>query len=203
MLLPTEADRALRQPRTGHRRERDQPPLMVGDGSPSGGWMCRRRPAYRVHLRYAASAPRPCDIVIDGDDLNDYNMCARNTTGPEHRPRRLLGVPGHREAQPPALHWLRLQDVLPDIVALRLEPVDRDATQPDAARCRWQRYAGPVTRRAAPEADAWKIQPSRQGHGRWRGRAMADRPGRFTRRLRQHRPRERLRRRLRALRRAR
>ncbi|MBM3476049.1 MAG: hypothetical protein FJX75_22495, partial [Armatimonadetes bacterium] len=56
-------------------------PLLVGDGHAEFWLNVPQETTYRVYLRYAASARRPCDIVIDGDDLNAFDMCALNTTG--------------------------------------------------------------------------------------------------------------------------
>ena len=70
--------------------------------------------------------PRPdcgrADLVIDGEDLHPYQMAARNRSlGPTVRDA-LWEYQGTTtlSAGP---HWIRLQDVLPEIVALRLEPV--------------------------------------------------------------------------------
>ena len=101
--------------------EEGQPPLMVGDGSAEWWFSCPRTHTYRVYLRYATGTRRPCDIVIDGEDLHEYNMCARNMTERSTVRDALWECQGTMDVGGGA-HWLRVQDVLPDIVAVRLEP---------------------------------------------------------------------------------
>lgn len=105
---------------------------------------------YRVHLRYASKGRRPCDIVIDGWDLNDCNLCALNTTG-GYRSRDAFWEYQGTAHLAPGAHWLRIQDTPPDIVALRLD-LDSDFASPVTP---WQRYPvppGDFLCRAAPWA---------------------------------------------------
>jgi hypothetical protein len=97
-------------------------PLLVGNGNAEFWLNTPQETTYRVYVRYAAGALRPCDIVIDGDDLNPFDMCALNVTG-HCTARDAFWEYQGTTTLAPGLHWLRLQDVLPDIVALRLEPL--------------------------------------------------------------------------------
>jgi len=115
-----------------------QPPVLSGDGYAEYWLATPRETTYRVHLRYAAAAPRPCDIVIDGNDLNDFDMCAVNSTG-RPVPQDAFWEYQGTVTLAPGLHWLRLQDVLPDIISLRLEPTAR----PKQAAVPWERYPIP------------------------------------------------------------
>jgi hypothetical protein len=92
---------------------------------------------------------RPCDIVIDGEDLNAYDLCATNVSPYASAVEALWEYQGTVTLEPGA-HWLRVQDVLPDIAGLWLEPV------PEAppARVPWQRYAVP-TAEAVRAAGPW------------------------------------------------
>ena len=75
-----------------------------------------------MYLRYAAPVARPCDLVIDGNDLHPFHMAARNRTGGA-TPRQALWEYQGTVNLAPGLHWIRLEGVLPEIVAVRLEPV--------------------------------------------------------------------------------
>lgn len=130
--------------------EEDQPPLMTGDGSVEW-WLDVPASTYRVYMRYACGAPRPCDIVIDGKDLNDYDMCAVNTTGQSTAGSALWEYQGSVTLAA-GQHWLRVQDVLPDIVALRLEPVAATA-----AAVPLEHYPVPVAD-ALAKTGPWKAQ---------------------------------------------
>ena len=78
-------------------------------------------------------------------------MCALNTTGASAARDAFWEYQGTVKL-PAGLHWLRVQDVLPDIVALRLQPVA--ATPP--ARVPWGRYQVP-----GPEAlTGWTAAPA-------------------------------------------
>ena len=108
---------------------------------------------YRVCLRYQAVRKSPCDIVIDGRDLNDYAMCARHRTGTVAVRDALWEYQGTvtLSAGP---HWIRLQDVLPEIYALRLEP-----TAPVAKlSVPWERYAVP-SEDFLGQAGTWQAEP--------------------------------------------
>jgi hypothetical protein len=98
------------------------PPRLTGNGYAEWWFDVPARSAYRVNLKYASGGHRPCDIVIDGDDLNDYNMCARNATGSARAKDAFWEYQGTTTLQA-GLHWIRIQDVPPDIYGLRLEPV--------------------------------------------------------------------------------
>lgn len=93
---------------------------------------------YRFYLRYASAARRPCDVVIDGADLHPYNMCARNRTA------TALGRDALWEYQgtvvlTKGVHWIRVQNVLPEIFGIRLEPVAAVAKP----KIPWERYSAP------------------------------------------------------------
>ncbi len=97
-------------------------PILWGEGYaefwldvPVGG-------AYDVLLRYGGGL-RPCDIVIDGKDVHPYHMAARE--------KALGGAPQDHlwERQStvllePGLHWVRLQDHIPDTSGLWLRPAE-------------------------------------------------------------------------------
>jgi hypothetical protein len=98
--------------------------------------------------------------VIDGEDLHPYQMVARNRTlGPtvhdalwEYQGTTTLSA---------GLHWIRLQDVLPEIVALRLEPIGgtalravRDGSETHPT---WNRYPVPEGDFLG-RAEAWRVE---------------------------------------------
>lgn len=118
--------------------EEGQPPLMIGEGEAEWWFHLPTEQTYRVYMRYAAATPHPCDIVIDGDDLNEYDMCALNRTGRETAVDAFWEYQGsvHLTAGP---HWLRVQDVLPSIVALRFDP----ATTMPPQKVAWGRHPVP------------------------------------------------------------
>ncbi len=95
---------------------------------------------YAVFLRYAALSPLPCDLVVDGIDLHPYHMAARNSTGGATPSEAFWELQGriHLTA---GLHWMRMEGIVPEVVALRLDPVP---PQP-AATCSWQRDPVPGT----------------------------------------------------------
>ncbi len=127
--------------------EEGQPPLMVGDGGAEWWVDVPADTVYRVHMRYTASRLRPCDIVIDGDDLNAYDMCALNSTSRSTSRDAFWEYQGAVRLTA-GLHWIRLQDVLPDIVALRFDPAEKMP----GAKVPWTRY--PVPDVGALAADA-------------------------------------------------
>lgn len=131
----------------------DDPPVLSGDGLAEYWVDLPQAAAWRVYLRYASAARRPCDIIIDGDDLHPYNMAAldRTETG---APRDALWRYQGTTVLAPGLHWIRIQDVLPDIAGLRLDPV---AAAPG--------YHVPWARSAVPAGDfltaatGWQAEP--------------------------------------------
>ena len=151
LLLPQAADRMAGDldVQTG---DADEPLSVFGEGLIEYWVDVPREQAYRVYLRYASPTLRPCDIVIDGNDLHAYHMAARNRgLSPslydalwEYQGTTILSA---------GLHWIRLQDVLPEIVALRMEPVAD--TIPYTVP--WQRYSVPEGDFLA-RAEAWQIQ---------------------------------------------
>jgi len=151
MLLPTQADR-----RSGVLfAATDDPALpatVYGDGYLEWWLDVPREATYQVHLRYAAPGARPCDIVVDGDDLNAYDMCALNTTPGAGALNALWETEG-TVALTAGPHWLRLQDVLPEVVALWLEPA-----APQEAMVPWERYPVPDAGFLCAPA-TWEAQP--------------------------------------------
>ncbi|MHB8957692.1 MAG: LamG domain-containing protein [Pirellulaceae bacterium] len=77
---------------------------------------------YAVYLRYASISPLPCDLVVDGVDLHAYHMAARHSTGGATPLQAFWEYQGriHLTA---GLHWIRLEGILPEVVAMRLDPV--------------------------------------------------------------------------------
>ncbi len=135
--------------------DRDDPPCLYGEGWAEYWLDIPSEQTYRVYLRYAAFAPRPCDLVIDGTDLHLYQMAARNRTGGPV-PRDAFWEYQGTTRLAPGLHWLRLQGILPEIVALRLEPV---AGEPHARRTvlPWERFAVPDGNFLG-RAEAWQAE---------------------------------------------
>ena len=129
------------------------PPWLFGDGLVEYWIDVPREQAYRFYLRYASPGFRPCDLVIDGEDLHPYHMAARNRTLSPAPRDTLWELQGARTLSA-GLHWIRLQDVLPEIVGLRLEPVAAGARP----AIPWERYAVPdgsfLTR-----AESWHVEP--------------------------------------------
>jgi hypothetical protein len=151
VLLPQAADRMSGDLDIEAGDDAD-PPSLFGEGLVEYWIDVPRDQTYRVYLRYAAPGLRPCDLVIDGEDLHPYHMAARN---------RSLGVSARdalweyqgAAALSAGLHWIRLQDVLPQIVALRLEPV---AAAPRTA-IPWQRFPVPGGDFLG-RAEAWQVR---------------------------------------------
>ena len=151
LLLPQAADRLAGDLDIAAGDSGD-PPSAFGDGLLEYWVHVPRRQAYRFYLRYASPGLRPCDLVIDGDDLHPYHMAARNRSlGPTVRDA-LWEYQGTTTLSA-GLHWIRLQDVLPEIVALRLEPV----TAPGPPAIPWHRYAVPDGDFLA-RAEPWQVE---------------------------------------------
>lgn len=149
LLLPEAIDR-LSGDLEIDRDDASEPVALFGEGLAEFWLDIPREQTYRVYLRYAAPGRQPCDIVVDGADLNDYNMCALNRTDSSLLRDALWEYQGTTTLAP-GVHWIRLQDVLPAVVAMRLEPVSSGppVTVP------WSRYAvpdGEFLRRA----DTWQ-----------------------------------------------
>ncbi len=137
LLLPGAVDRLTGELEVDDE-DKSAPPCLVGDGWAEYWVHVPAETTYRVYLRYATAALRPCDIVIDGTDLNAYDMCALNRTE-RSRPRDALWEYQGTTTLTPGVHWIRLQDVLPDIVGLRLDPTPPVTPTPVP----WERYAVP------------------------------------------------------------
>ncbi len=131
----------------------DGVPMLSGDGFAEYWVDLPRATAWRVYLRYASAARRPCDLVIDGQDLNRYTMAAldRTETG---SPKDALWRHQGTTTLAPGLHWIRLQDRLPDIAGLRLDPVD----SLPSGRVPWARSPVPSGDFAA-SARGWRPEP--------------------------------------------
>ncbi len=91
--------------------------------------------------------------MIDGNDLHPFHMAARNRTGGSTPYQAFWEYQGY-VCLSPGLHWIRLQDVLPEIVALRLEPVT-DLPRPQVP---WQRYPVPAANVLAQSSDPWTAE---------------------------------------------
>ncbi len=150
-----------------------EPPLLSGDGFAEYWVEVPQTTTYRCYLRYTSAALRPCDLVIDGDDLHDYHMLARERTETGTTADALWRYQGTKTLSA-GLHWLRLQDVLPDIAGLRLDPV---AAAP-AAAVPWARFGVPAEDFLA-QAGTWRAEPL---HGAPGGAAVTNAGGalRFT-----------------------
>jgi len=153
LLWPQEADRMGGDLEIAEG-DAESPPCLTGEGYvewwldlPEGG-------RYRVYLCYAAPNRRPCDLVIDGQDLHDFNMCALNRTGGSGSRNAFWEYQG-TTTLPPGVHWLRLQDVLPEVVGLRLEPLPASGSVGRAVP--WQRYAVPAGDFLA-QAEDWRAE---------------------------------------------
>jgi len=131
----------------------DGPALLTGDGQVEFWVELPQAAAWRVYLQYTSAARRPCDIVIDGDDLHPYLMAARDRTETGEARDALWRYQG-TTVIPAGLHWIRLQDVLPDVAGLRLEPV---ASAPDY-QVPWARFAVPADDFLSGTT-AWQPQP--------------------------------------------
>ena len=136
VLLPQGIDR------TGGGLEIDEEPgempCFYGQGMAEYWIDVPAEQTYRVSMRYAAPIQQPCDIIVDGRDLNAYTMCARNSTDTARQRDALWETQGTTKLSA-GPHWIRIQDVLPEILALRLEP---SARRP-AADVPWQGYPVP------------------------------------------------------------
>ncbi len=121
ILAPDAADRltgAMRVDQTAA----DAPAVLTGTGGAEWWVHVPARSAYRVCMRYAARSPRPCDFVIDGADLNDYNMCARSSTGGSRARDAMWEFQGATTLSA-GLHWVRVEGMPPDIYGIRFEPI--------------------------------------------------------------------------------
>ncbi len=152
LLLPQAADRLAGDLDIGSS-DADDPPSAFGDGQIEYWVHVPREQTYRVYLRYTSPALRPCDLVIDGHDLHPYHMAARNHSLSASLRDALWEYQGTTRLIA-GLHWIRLQDVLPEIVALRLEPVE-PVTPPTIP---WQRYPVPDGDLLV-RATSWQICP--------------------------------------------
>lgn len=137
LLVPHDADR-LGGDLEFSEEEDGQPACLVGDGYAEWWFETEAECAYRVYMRYAATVPRPCDLVIDGQDLHPFHMAARNTTDGLGARNALWEYQG-TVTLGPGVHWVRVQDVLPDIVALAFELT----AKVPPARVPWERHAVP------------------------------------------------------------
>ncbi|MCC7493101.1 MAG: LamG domain-containing protein [Fimbriimonadaceae bacterium] len=144
------------------------PELLSGDGA-AEWWIDTPSAAdYRVYLQYVSPALRPCDLLLDGQDLHAFHMLARETT-PSAEPLDALWRYQGTVRLAAGAHWLRLQDVLPDVAGLRLDPV---ASRP-ATTLPWARYAVPDGTFLAT-ATGWVASPL---HGAPSGAALPARDG--------------------------
>ncbi len=108
---------------------------------------------FAVSLRYAAISPQPCDLVVDGVDLHPYQMAARNSTGGASPAQAFWEHQGHVHLAA-GLHWIRLEGILPEIVALRLDPI----STPPQSTIPWQRDPVPDTT-CMRQLEHWTAQP--------------------------------------------
>ncbi len=136
VLLPRGADRMWGDLEV--YEEDGEAPCLSGNGYAECWLDVPAAASYRVHMRYASKSRRPCDIVIDGRDLNAYNMCALNPTGGYRSSDAFWEYQGTARLAAGA-HWLRIQGMPPGIVALRLEP--EPAFESPATP--WQRHPVP------------------------------------------------------------
>lgn len=150
-LLPATLDRAWGSLELDNSAQ-GQPPLMVGDGYAEWWVHVPTRQAYRVHLRFTGRG-RPCDIVIDGDDLNEFNMCATTGWARSQAMDALFDYQGSVTLDPGA-HWIRVQDVLPDIVALWFQAVEAEPRP----KVPWDRFPVPDGTFLAGAGD-WEVEP--------------------------------------------
>lgn len=131
-----------------------QPPVTAGDGMAEWWLHEDSKTTYRVFMRYAAACRMPCDIVIDGRDLNRFDMCALNATGSASPRDAFWEYQGHVTLEP-GPHWMRLQDVLPDTVALLLQPTTADAPGPVP----WGRFPVPDADALTSRRTEWAATP--------------------------------------------
>lgn len=137
LLLPEAIDR-LSGDLEIDRDDASEPVALYGEGLAEFWLDIPQEQTYRVYLRYAAPGRQPCDIVVDGADLNEYNMCALNRTDSSLLRDAFWEYQGSTTLSP-GVHWIRLQDVLPAIVAMRLEP----NASASPVTVPWSRYAVP------------------------------------------------------------
>jgi hypothetical protein len=151
VLLPEAADRISGNLDVEPGNSGD-PPYAFGEGTLEFWIDVPREQAYRAYLRYASPGLRPCDLVIDGVDLHPYHMSARNRSLSPALRDALWEYQGTTvlSAGP---HGIRLQDVLPEVVALRLEPT----TSAPALSVPWRRYAVPDGYFLG-QAETWQVE---------------------------------------------
>lgn len=127
---------------------------VLGEGEVEHWFNVPQPQTYRVDLRYAAVAPRPCDLVIDGRDLHPFHMAARHRTGGP-APRSAFWECQGTVALPAGPHWLRLEGSLPEIIGVRLTPIPPI----QAATVPWQRDPSPAGDFLA-RAETWTLAES-------------------------------------------
>jgi len=135
------------------RDSQDGPLCLFGEGL-AEFWLDVPAPqTYRVELCYAAPVATPCDLVIDGVDLHPFHMAARNRTG-GGTPRNAFWEYQGTVNLSAGLHWIRLEGVLPEIVALRLEPIAASDQPPIP----WQRFPVPAAHFLARAGESWPAE---------------------------------------------
>ncbi len=77
VLLPDQLDRT--QGSFELAEDESGATLLSGSGWAEWWFSTPREQAYRVYLRYVTLPLRPCDLVLDGEDLHPFNMAARLT----------------------------------------------------------------------------------------------------------------------------
>ncbi len=132
--------------------ESGDPPSVFGEGFVEYWIQVPKKQTYRFLLRYASPGIRPCDLVIDGNDLHPYQMAARNPSLSPALRDAFWEYQGSATLDA-GLHWIRIQDVLPAIVALRLEP----APDTGLAVIPWQRFPVPQSDFLG-EGGPWQVQ---------------------------------------------
>lgn len=151
LLLPEQVDRLSGEIEIDGGQA-DQPACLFGEGLAEYWLDVPAAATYRVYLRYAAPAPMPCDFVIDGRDLHDYHMAARNRTHGSHPHDALWEYQGTTTLEA-GLHWVRVEGILPDLFGIRLEPAAA-VSQPATA---WERPPVPDGHFLG-RAAAWQAQ---------------------------------------------
>ena len=133
--------------------EEPQAKRLTGEGLAEYWFALPAAAAYRVFVQYAAAGRWASDLVIDGRDLHPFNMGTRNRPLGPTAADALWEFQGTVSLAAGA-HWLRLQDVPPDIFGIRLEPLDRE---PAPYSTPWAAYAVPAAGFLAAKAD-WHPQ---------------------------------------------
>lgn len=156
LLVPGGVDRWTGNLEFGND-SRDDLPCLFGEGLAEFWVHVPVEQTYRVKLCYAAPVARPCDLVIDGVDLHPFHMAARNRTGGA-TPRNAFWEDQGAVNLAAGLHWIRLEGALPEIVALRLEPIVASVPPPIP----WQRFPVPAADFLAQTGESW-LAESRLG----------------------------------------